>query len=299
MMVRGISLLILAMCTAFVTGCLQDDQPEPPGETSTFLPGDGILTYTGYAPLVDRPIRLHFHIPPGGEMKKMPVLFVFPGLERNANDYLAAWRKEATERNFMVFVFEFPTVFYSTEQYIEGGMFQGNTLLDRSQWTFSVVEAVFDAIRKDTGSSQKNYDLWGHSAGAQFVHRYVTFMTDAPVDRAVSANAGWYTLPDMNRAYPYGLKNTDVLSSSRMEALFARQLIVHLGTADTDRGGLNTSAGAEAQGANRYQRGTHYFAEATRLSTMGGYSLNWKKYEVQGVAHEFSKMAVAGAKILY
>lgn len=299
MMVRGINLLILALCTVFITSCLSDDKPESLGETSKFLPGDGILTYTGYAPLVDRPIRIHFHIPVGGEMKNMPVLFVFPGLERNASDYLAAWRNEASKRNIMVFVFEFPAGSYSTEQYIEGGMFHGNTMLDRSKWTFSVVEAVFDAIREDTGSSRKKYDLWGHSAGAQFVHRYVTFMPDARIDRAVSANAGWYTLPDVNIAYPYGLKNTGALSSSQLEALFARQLVVHLGTADTDRGGLNTSTGAEAQGANRYQRGTHFFAEAMRLSTKGGYSLNWNKYDVQGVAHEFTKMAVAGAKILY
>lgn len=86
--------------------------------------------------------------------------------------------------------------------------------------------------------------------GAQFVHRYVTFMPDTRVDRAVSANAGWYTLPDVDVAYPYGLKNTDVATTSRVASLFARKLIVHLGTADTDRNGLNTSAGAEAQGAN-------------------------------------------------
>ena len=298
-MIRTINLLMLAVWTVLSTSCFKDDKPESPGETSGFLPGDGIVTYTGYAPLADRPVRIHFHIPAGGDMKTMPVLFVFPGLERNAADYLAAWRAEASKRNIMVFAFEFPADTYSTEQYIEGGMFQGNTLLDHSKWTFSVVEAVFDAVRKDTGSSKNKYDMWGHSAGAQFVHRYVTFMPDARIDRAVSANAGWYTLPDMDIAYPYGLKNTEAATSSRLESLFARKLIVHLGTADTDRSGLNTSAGAEAQGANRYQRGRYYFAEATRISSKNGYLLNWNKYEVAGVAHEFAKMATAGAKILY
>ena len=103
----------------------------------------------------------------------------------------------------------------------------------------------------------------------------------------------------MDVAYPYGLKNTDVATTSRVASLFARKLIVHLGTADTDRNGLNTSAGAEAQGANRYQRGKYYFSEAKRISTKDGCSLNWDKYEVAGVAHEYAKMAAAGAKILY
>ena len=66
-----------------------------------------------------------------------------------------------------------------------------------------------------------------------------------------------------------------------------------MGTADTDRNGLNTSAGAEAQGANRYQRGKYYFSEAKRISTKDGCSLNWDKYEVAGVAHEYAKMAAA------
>lgn len=179
-MMRVANLLIL-LIAVLMTSCFKDDESESLGETSKFLPGDGIVTYSGYAPLADRPVRIHFHIPANGDMKKMPMLFVFPGLERNAADYLNAWRTEASNRNVMVFVFEFPTETYSTAQYIEGGMFQGNTLLDRSEWTFSLIESVFDTVRKDTGSSRTKYDMWGHSAGAQFVHRYVTFMPDTRV----------------------------------------------------------------------------------------------------------------------
>ena len=291
-------LLVAVLCGILVTSCAKDEQSGSLGETSGFLPGDGVVSYTGYAPLASRPVRIHYHIPTGGDSKKMPVLFVFPGQERNAGDYLSAWRSEAEKRKIMVFAFEFPEASYSTEQYIEGGLFNGSTLLSPSEWTFALVESVFDAVRRDTGSSQTRYDMWGHSAGAQFVHRYVTLMTAARLNQAVSANAGWYTLPDLNLAYPYGLKNTGV-SASALSSLFGCNLIVHLGTADTSRAGLNTSAGAEAQGANRYQRGTYYFAEAGRLSARGNYAFRWTKYEAAGVGHEFAKMAVAGANILY
>lgn len=295
---KVLNLLILILCGISVTSCFQDDKSESLGETSGFLPGDGVVSYTGYAPLADRPVRIHYHIPAGGNSMKMPVLFVFPGQERNAGEYLAAWRSESEQRNIMVFAFEFPESSYTTEQYIEGGLFRGNSLLAPSEWTFAVVESVFDAVRKDTGSSQTKYDMWGHSAGAQFVHRYVTLMPDARVNRAISANAGWYTLSDVNVAYPYGLKNTG-FAASGLADLFHRNLIIHLGTADTSRSGLNTSAGAEAQGANRYQRGTYYFAESKRISDSGGHLFDWTKHEVKGVAHEFAKMAVAAVDILY
>ena len=291
-------MLVILLGGMLMTSCFKDDKSDSLGETSGFLPGDGIVSYTGYAPLASRPVRIHYHIPTGGNMSKMPVLFVFPGQERNAGDYLSAWRNEAEKRKIMVFAFEFPEASYTTEQYIEGGMFNGSTLLNPSEWTFAVVESVFDAVRKDTGSSQTTYDMWGHSAGAQFVHRYVTFVADARINRAVSANAGWYTLPDLNLAYPYGLKNTG-FSARGLSSLFGRNLMIHLGTADTSRSGLNTSSGAEAQGPNRYQRGTYYFAEAVRLSWGGGHTFRWEKYEVAGVAHEFAKMAAAAANILY
>ena len=48
--------------------------------------------------------------------------------------------------------------------------------------------------------------LWfGHSAGAQFVHRYI-YQYPGHVQRAVLSAAGWYTLPDEMVEFPYGLQ---------------------------------------------------------------------------------------------
>ena len=38
--------------------------------------------------------------------------------------------------------------------------------------------------------------MFGHSAGGQFVHRFVQFKPNSRVNYAISANAGWYTVPD-------------------------------------------------------------------------------------------------------
>lgn len=290
--------LLVIICSVFLTSCFDDDVIPTPGEEQKFLPGKGVLTYAEYSPLKDKPIKIHYNIPTDGNMANMPVLFVFPGQERNADDYLKAWTTESDKRKFMVFVFEFPEAYYSSSAYNEGGLFVGNVLQGQSNWTFSLIEPVFNKIVKDTGAKADGYDMWGHSAGAQFCHRFLTFMPNTKVKRLVSANAGWYTMPNVDIDYPYGLKNTNV-GSGQLKTLFGKKLIVCLGTADTSRDGLNTTAGAEAQGINRFERGKFYFSESKSISSGLGYDFNWEKIEVPGVGHDYEKMAAVAAEYLY
>ena len=296
--IRYCRVVLIGLLSILLPSCFNDDVLTPQGEIQKFLPGEGVVTYAEYAPLADKPIRIHYKIPIEGDMKEMPVLLVFPGQERNADDYLKAWSLEASAKRFMVFVFEFPQSSYSSSEYNEGGMYIGHVLQNQEEWTFSVIEPVFDKIIQDTGSLKKTYDMWGHSAGAQFVHRFFTFMESARLNRAISANAGWYTVPDELVEFPYGIKNTPV-GVERLGRIFSRQLIIDLGTDDTSRDGLNTSSGAEAQGKNRFERGNFYYAEAKRISQECGCQLKWVKHEVLGVGHEYTRMAMEAAGYLY
>ena len=51
-------------------------------------------------------------------------------------------------------------------------------------------------------------DLFGHSAGGQFVHRMLSFGFRDRVAVAVSANAGTYAMPDLSTPWPFGLGET-------------------------------------------------------------------------------------------
>lgn len=289
--------LLFIIFTFFFTACWNDD--DTLGNNSDLSnPGQGIIEYSGYEPLKDRPVKVHFYIPTGGDMSKMPILFVFPGTGRNANDYLAAWINTAKQKHIMVFALEFPANLYSSSQYIEGGMYSKGSLLPETSWTFSMMEPLFDFIRNETGSEQYHYDMFGHSAGAQFVHRFMTFKPTNRVNRAVSANAGWYTVPDFTIEYPYGLKNSPATAQG-ISIFLKKKLILHLGTSDNnpDDSSLNHSAGADAQGMHRYARGLNYWKKAQDNSS--GIHLNWQKVEETGVAHEFAKMATAAGKLLY
>ncbi|MGL5317272.1 MAG: hypothetical protein ACRC9Q_01010 [Bacteroidales bacterium] len=286
----------VTLLTLLFTGCWGG---EPTEEHSESLgTGRGVITYSGYAPLSHKPVKVHYYIPKG-DKSRMPILFVFPGVNRNADEYLDAWKVGADQKNVMVFSLEFPRSMYSTEEYIEGGMFSGTTLKPESAWTFSLIEPLFDYLKKELNGSQATFDLWGHSAGAQFVHRYFLFKPAASVGKAVSANAGWYTVPDLSVEYPYGLKNSPA-SSATLQQVFGKNLILQLGTADTDPNdsSLNHSPGAELQGPHRYARGL-YFWDRSRISSQPHNIFKWMKYEVPGVAHSYSQMAANAWGFMY
>ena len=80
--------------------------------------------------------------------------------------------------------------------------------LERDEWSFSIVERLFDHVKSLTTIQPATYYLYGHSAGGQFMHRFVMFMREARFSKAVAANAGWYTMPDQKIAFPYGLSGS-------------------------------------------------------------------------------------------
>lgn len=290
--------LVLLFPLLFLTGCWGGELIDEQNQDILFQKGKGVIRFDYYKPLSHKPVNIHYYIPEGNS-KEMPVLFLLPGINRNAEDYLQAWEKYAINKKVMIFSLEFSSAMYSSEEYIEGGMFKNNTLKPEEEWTFSIIEPIFEFICKDLSGTQKTYDLWGHSAGAQFVHRYLMFKPQAHVNRAVSANAGWYTLPDIDTEFPYGLKNT-LITADVLPDLLSKSLIVQLGTADTDENdpNLNHTPGADAQGKNRYDRGLYFFSKATDLGK--NYErFNWSKVEVKGVGHSYTQMAANAAGLLY
>ncbi len=261
--------------------------------------GHGIVTYTGYTPLKNKPIDIHFYIPEG-DIKKMPIVFILPGTTRNANDYLAAWMKHFDDRKVIALALEFPSAYYSTSEYIEGNMFKNNKALPEEQWSYSVIETIFDYVKEETGNQSTLYSMFGHSAGAQFVHRFVTFKQNTRLDKAIAANSGWYTVPDTQIEYPYGLKNSGFSDKPTLTHLFSSNLIVALGDKDTDPNdsSLRHTPEADAQGLYRYARGEHYYTQSQQTCQANSMIFNWKKVIVKGVAHDFEAMMAETADYL-
>src|SRR3546814_14335164 len=74
-----------------------------------------------------------------------------------------------------------------------------------SDWSSDVCSSdlpVFAAVKAREGLTAETYALYGHSGGAQFVHRYILAGGGPHMGRAVSANAGSYAMPDPAVAWP-------------------------------------------------------------------------------------------------
>jgi hypothetical protein len=223
------------------------------------------------------------------------IWFVMHGAGRNADDYLKAAAPVAERHDALAIAIEFSKRVYPRQE---------DYMLDVA--AFAEVEYVFDAVREVLGGRQDGYYLFGHSAGAQFVHRLMTFLPDARVLGAVAANAGWYTLPVSGReaqfAMPYGLAGS-ALERSDVRWLFRAPLTVLLGerdteTADADRL-LRGTAEAMAQGRTRLARGQHYFATARSVARRADAPFTWRLAIVPRAAHEVTEIMPSAGFFLF
>ena len=169
-----------------------------------------------------------------------------------------------------------------------------------NEWTFSIIDSLFEAIKGKVSGTQQTYDAWGHSGGAQFIHRFRMFMPDSKLNLAICSNAGWYTVPDILLNFPYGIKKSP-LSNSSLTIPFSKKLIVHLGLNDTDENsaGLrhNTTVDTQ-QGLYRLVRGRYFFTKSQTIAQTVNFPFNWQKYEVAGVGHDAQLMANDALKYL-
>lgn len=268
-------------------------------EAGPALPaGDGTFSFDGWA---GPPVRVWYHRP-GTVRPDTPVLFVMHGVNRDADRYRDQWSALAAQHGFVLVVPEFDAAhFPGGTAYNLGNVFdEAGQPVPRERWSFSVLEPLFDRVRALTGTRVERYDLYGHSAGAQFVHRYLMYVPQARIHRAVAANAGWYTMPAASTAYPYGLGGSGVTDEGVRQAL-QRPLAIMLGTSDTDtqHRNLRRTPEAMAQGAHRLARGESYYAAGRNAATREDVPFGWVLERVDGVVHDNGGMAPPAAAWLY
>lgn len=231
-----------------------------------------------------------------------PIVIVMHGWSREAQRYFDDWRKLGAEHCFIVVVPEFNVEdFPSSNHYNLGHVFDEKSDKQRPQpeWTFAAIELLFDEVVARTGSRETEYTLFGHSAGSQFVHRFLYYMPDARVRRYIAANAGWYTMPDFDTEYPYGLKGA-AIGEDQLIAAFHKDVVLLLGRDDVDQKDpdLRNTREAKRQGKNRFARGLTMFSVAKTKAEKLGVDLEWRVMIVDDAGHINAQMAPAAAQLV-
>lgn len=218
-----------------------------------------------------------------------PVVFVMHGVGRNGEEYRDQWAGLADANGFALAVPEFSKEkFPGTDNYNLGGVPGGQL----ASGAYAYIEPLFDVVKTQLGLYAKAYSIYGHSAGAQFVHRFVAFTPRARIARAVAANAGWYTAPDFETAFPFGLAGAGI-DEAAFASWLASPMTILLGEADNDPAArsLRRDADADRQGDNRLARGQYFFAAGETAAARLDVPFGWTLAYVPGVAHDNSRMA--------
>ncbi len=301
--------------------------PKPealPFEPTELATGSGAFLAAGSR---ERKIGVHYYKPLGFNPRSR-VLLVVPGAGRNGDAYRDAWIETAEQASVLVAALSYPQADYDFGAYHLGGVVTDLEIRNlprgadgapadvirvhdedisfnlnprRDEWLFNDFDRIFGLVTAASGSTQTSYDMFGHSAGAQILHRLVLFAPGSRAQRIVAANAGFYTLADLERPLPVGLKGTDVTPASLTRS-FASQLMLLVGEKDDgdEAGGIQIhTPQIDQQGIGRLARGKYFFRTAEEQARKLKAPLRWSLDVVPDVGHDFRAMSRAAARKLF
>jgi len=231
-----------------------------------------------------------------------PIVFVMHGVKRDASAYRDYWELLADRYKLIVVAPEFAQKDWpKAAGYNLGGV---KDQPDREKWAFSAIEHLFDEVR----DGQKDYVLFGHSAGGQFATRFAMFRPDSRARVIVAANPGWYTMPEWRKEkpapntepFPYSLVGSPAGEGELRQAL-SKKVYLILGEKDTDPDDENlmNTEQAKKQGAMRVERGENFFMASTAAAQTLGVPFNWELVEAPDVAHDGNTMSKIAAETVF
>lgn len=260
----------------------------------------------------EKPIVIHYYKPPNLEPNS-PVVIVLSGAGRNGDDYRDAWIEKAKIYNVLVISPEYSEKYYPEFwSYNLAGMISDVEINEErtamksfkisknpNEWIFNDFDRIFNLTKENLSLNTDTYDLFGHSAGGQILHRLAIFKSDSKANRILSSNSGWYTVPTDKDDFPTGLKDS---YTSEKEIDFSKNLVLFLGERDDaneTRGDLRRSPEVDKQGLHRLERGTFFYNESKKIASELNSEFNWKLEIIPNIGHDYREMSKAGADYLY
>lgn len=291
----------------------------------TIKTGSGVFLMEGGQGNKEQPIKVYYH-QPRNYSKHSTILIVLPGAGRNGDSYRDAWIEASEQYSVLILSPRYSETAYPFEGYHLGGLikdsniresveflegtniakldeqafrFKGNP--NKANWIFNDFDRLFNLVSDHIETTQTQYDIFGHSAGGQILHRFAIFHPTTKANRIIAANAGFYTLPDIATALPFGIKNSSITTAD-LQLSFTKHLTLLLGELDNEAeqgGTLLRSVSADKQGTHRLARGQFFHNFSKNVAAEIDANYNWKIKIVPNVGHEHENMGKVAAKLLY
>ena len=220
------------------------------------------------------------------------VLFIIHGASRTAEGYLEDFLPLIQEKNLIAVAPKFSKDSYPHYAFLNHSAIDGKKLPGGTPNINNVLGDIFEIISSKYNVRNDKYRIYGHSGGAQFVQRYLLFSSDSRIDKAVLANAGFYTFMNQN-LYPYGLRGIN-LNDDEIKRVFRTKVALYVGENDTESN-FKDLKGARAQGKNRLVRGETFFLNLVSYAEEVEMPLRWQYQIIKNVGHDNAGMASAAA----
>lgn len=230
-------------------------------------------------------LREYFSYIPQSAGPGSPVLALVHGITRRAAEQIFRFRDEADRSGAILIAPLFPKVTYGQYQQV----------VDRSgaRADLALIEIVED-ISEKIGAKPGKFHLFGFSGGAQFAHRFAMIHPNWVASLSL-ASAGWYTMPDDNLPYPYGIR-THPLPGATFDIGSFLAIERHIFVGSEDRfqdDALRSSHKLNlSQGANRVERAKRWAHALDIASRRLDVHPRKASLEVlKGVGHSFASSA--------
>lgn len=239
--------------------------------------------------LADNPQQQYYLYVPRSGGAGRPVMVTVHGISRNALEHAQRFAPFAEQYGVVLIAPLFPKDSFPKYQRLEGGGAGGRPDL--------VLQQIIAEVGRLTGAVTDKVFMFGYSGGGQFTHRYAMRYPEQ-VSRFVVGAAGWYTFPDPNKKYPYGIGARRDLPDFSFDP--ARFLAVPggvlVGERDHRQGSaLNHSQKISAQeGDNRDERGREWVAAMNAKAHDNGFSTAYFFELMPRCGHSFTRCMKRG-----
>ncbi len=152
--------------------------------------------------------------------------------------------------------------------------------------------AMLDFAEAALNLNLKRPSFFGYSGGGQFVHRFAMLYPDRVASTVLFA-PGWYTFPDDQHSFPYGIrvKSGNGFPTLNIDRFCRIPTQVLVGTKDIARdASLNREAKIDRlQGKNRLERARRWVDAIQSYAVDNSITANVSLSEIDGASHSFKR----------